>query len=492
MAKRRTTREADPSTRSAAYMRMFPVWEKIDTVLAGSQAMRDAGERYLPRHEHEKDKRYQDRRASAVLYNATKQTLDSWVGRPFSDPVQIGEDVSEEVKAWLDDVDLQGNAVGVFARTWFREGLAKGLAHVLVDSPDFGDDDRPRTVADDVRENARPYWSFIRPENLIFASSVVEQGKEILTHARIREQVVSRVGFGEDVVDRIRIFDRVFEGTSGGDEAGVYYSIWEHQKDERGKRSWVQVQPPRKIGIGVIPIVTFYASRVGFMEADSPIEDLADLNIRHWQSYSDQINILTASRFPMLALSGGTDEDATRSIGPWSLLYTADAKGKFYYVEHEGAAIAAGRTDLKDLEEQMASYGADYLRKRSGSATATARALDSAEATSPLQDAVVRFNDAMQTAFDLMGAWRAIDDMGTISVAVDFGPESVVRDDLSSLVEARKLGDLSRADFLAELRRRGVLGDEFDQDENARHREEEAGEVSGEVHDTDIDPEAEE
>jgi hypothetical protein len=488
----------DPSTTSGAFNTMSPVWDKINTILAGTGAMRASNTTYLPKHEKEKDSAYGRRLEISTLLNMTQLTLDSWVGRPFSDPVQISEDMPDDFKPIFDNVDLQGDGIGVFSRNWFKEGLAKAFAHVLVDFPLTG----PRTnrsLADDRQENLRPYWSFIAPENLFFASSTIHQGQEVLTHIRIRENEIVRIGFAESLIQRIRVFDRFLPGElmpdmvdlegnllpevfdEGGAlrppfmEGGVFVSTWVRVEKKGGDEEWIMESPPFRIDIEEIPLVTFYADRQGLMMGKPPSEDLVDLNIRHWQTSSDQNNILVATRFPILAVSGVTEDEADSVIGPNRTLSTPSDQGKWYYVEHSGKAIAAGRQDMLDLEEQMAHYGADFLRKRPGSATATAKALDSAEATSPLQDATIRFNDALANAVRLTAMWMNMDPeaVGTVSVQTDFGPEEILQGDLQELGNARRARDLSRQNYLEELKRRGALDDEFDPDENEKQLEEE-------------------
>lgn len=456
--------EPTPASPSAAYQKMAPVWKKVQTVLDGTTAMRKAGEDYLPRYENEGDQAYKARREGAVLFNISDRTLKSWVGRPFSDPVHQGEDVPDDVVELLKDVDMQGNDITVFARNWFSEGLAKAFAHVLVEMPRPDEDpERERTVADDLEEGVRPYWSLITPENLIFASGYVVNSREILTHIRIRECETVRDGWEEREVKRIRIYDR--------DENGVSVSLWELENEGQKDEKWVEKQAQTPIDISRIPLVTFYADRQGLMYGKSPIEDLVDLNISHWQSKSDQNNILTVSRFPILAASGITEDESKVLLGPRCLLWAKNPDAKFYYVEHKAASIGAGRQDLLDLEEQMAEYGAEFLRKRPGNVTATARALDSAESTSPLQDAAMRFNDALEQAMDLTAEWMNVETVGTVTVAVDFGPEEIAREDLDAVKEARRLRDLSRRQYLAELKRRGVLADDFDADEDEKELE---------------------
>jgi hypothetical protein len=481
----------DPSTTSLAYQAMLPAWQKIETILAGTEAMRAAGELYLPKHENEKPKAYEQRRTTATLFNVTELTLNAWVGRPFSDPVTPVDGMPPQIETMLEDVDLQGNNITVFARDWFREGLAKAFAHVMVEMPAL---EPGRTVADDLRDNVRPYWTMIKPENLIFATGTMVESQEILTHVRILEEETMRDGFAEFTVQRIRVFDLVLvpereDDPEGGMVPRVFWSLYRQVK----RNKWeIEVEPTR-MEIDRIPLVTFYADREDLMFGKSPIEDLVDLNVSHWQSSSDQRNILTVTRFPLLAGSGISDEESTVEVGPKRMLSTTNPEGKFYYVEHGGASIAAGRQDLQDLEAQMSEYGAEFLKKRPGGMTATARALDSAEATSPLQDATVRFMDAVNQALTITAKFLSLEDGGTVTIKKDFGPETLEQGDMQELGNARRARDLSQEDYWEELKRRGTLRDEFDPDENRRRLEAESADMGfdGAAQDGDIDPEQE-
>lgn len=438
-----------PATTSAAWDEMIPTWEMIETLLEGTEAMRAAGTTYLPPHEGESDPNYHDRLNGAVLFNMTELTLDTLVGRPFSDPVRP-KDVPSRITTLLDNVDLQGNNLDTFCRLWFREGMAKAFAHVLVDAPDISEEGgNQRTLETDRRENRRPYWVLVKPENLIFAHAENVDGQEVLTHLRIREVVSVQDGFAEVFTERIRVL-----------EPGSF-QIWERTKSKRKKEEW-RITRRGETGLDVIPLVTFYANRKGLMLGKSPLEDLAHMNIRHWQSSSDQNNVLTVARFPILAVSGAHDPSGSMLIGPRQILGTKDPQGRFYYVEHEGNAIEAGRRDLLDLEEAMGSYGAEFLRRKPGNPTATARALDSSEATSPLQDHTHRFTDAVNKAMGLTALWLNLDGGGEVEISTDFGPEVLEAADLETLHASWRDGALTTVDYLTELKRRGMLADDFE------------------------------
>lgn len=505
-----------PSTTSFAYDVMLPRWKKIDTVLGGTEAMRAAGKAFTPQHPAESDDAFLERLHRNVLFNMTEITLDFLVGEPFSDPVEKSEDLPEELMPLLDDVDLQGNNIDVFARNWFRNGVAKGFGAVLVEFPRTNE--MPdRTVADDLREMVRPYWVQIPPENIIFASATKVDGREVLTHVRLREEVVEQVGFAEVSQVRIRVFDLVDAGqpvaipsqllnnglqdvdVSTVDDSGVaivaftqakvQVSIYKEDvtKQEDSEERWV-LEDVFFMDINRIPLAVFYAERDGLLLAKPPLLDLADLNIAHWQSSSDQIMVLTVARFPILASSGSIDDQKV-TVGPHNWLNVKDPQGRWYYVEHTGASIESGRKDLADREAQMSEYGAQFLKRRPGNMTATQRALDSSEATSPLQDMAMRFNDAMNVAWEFNMLWlrRAELENGSISVSTDFGDEGALQSDLAELGNARRNRDLSRPKYLSELERRGVLADDFDQESNDAELEEERNEFSDGAARSDID-----
>lgn len=443
---------ADPSTPSSTYKAMLPAWELVLALLGGTEAMRAAGRKYLPQYEREEGKAYEERLKRTVLFNYFAKALSNLASKPFAKPVRLGEAAPAELHALVEDVDKLGSDVTAWARPVFKDGLAKGLTHFLVDFPAV-DTEVVRTLEDERRAGLRPYFVHVPAESLIAAYAEVVDGEERLTHVRIRETEVRREGFEEKVVERIRVLEP---------DAWVLY-------ERSGTRKWAEVGGgPNKLGF--IPLVTWYAGpREGFMRARPPLEDLAYLNLAHWQSGSDQRNVLTVARFPLLAASGLADASGVE-VGPRKLLVTEQAQGKFYYVEHSGAAIAAGRQDLEDLKDEMAALGVELLVRKSGSATATEKSINTAHSHSELQAMAEAFADALELAFHYAAQWLGLEvEDGALKVEVhtDFGLAQGDAQGLDVLFKARAAREISRAAFLAELKRRGVLAADFDADMDA-------------------------
>lgn len=474
MADAATPKKPNVATPSSAYQRMLPRWQMIDALLGGTEAMRAAKEAYLPQYDAESNKNYENRLARATLFNMTEQTLNSLAGKPFEEPIVLGDDVPTQIEELLEDVDQQGNNLQAFARAWFREAWAKGFSHVLVEhaQPEAktGEDGsaRPRTLADDRADGLRPYWVNISPESVIAAYSQFLHGKEYLTHVRIVETSVEQSGWEE--VSKVRV--RVLEPGE--------WKLYAPREKGKADEDWM-VEDEGTTSLDYIPLVTFYtAKRTGLMECKPPLTDLAHLNVAHWQSGSDQRNVLTVSRFPILA-GAGVPADYQIKVGPNNFLTTEAAEGKWYYVEHTGAAIAAGQTDLESLENQMASYGAEFLRKKTGNETATGRALDSAEAVSYLGATVMDFQDAVELALQYTADWLGMEDGGSVVINHDLGISEGDAAQLDALLKMRAQRDISRKTLLNSMRDRKVLPEDFDEEKDAADLEEESKNTLGDM-----------
>jgi hypothetical protein len=445
-----TLKQVDPSKPSSAAERMRPRVKLINTLMAGTDALREAGEEYLPKHPAESDKNYRERLARGVLVNYFRRCVESLVGKPFSNPIVLGDDMPQQLRELSEDVDRQGNNIDVFAKNCFRESLAKGIVHILVEYPNT-ETANVQTMEDEAAIAARPYFVMIPHENVLAAYCEHQNGQEVLTHLRLWEEEIVRDGFDEKVIQRVRVIDR---GT---------WELWR----KVAKNRW-EIESSGTYSLPYIPLVTYYSDREEFMIARPPLTDLAHVNLAHWQSSSDQINILTVARFPMLAGSGLDEDESQLEIGPRKLLTTKDSNGKYYYVEHSGAAIGAGRDNLKDLEEQMSVLGVELLKK-TGTVTATAKAIDSAENLSMLQCMAISFADAIEMAYGIAAEWMGLgrDKGGSIGINTDFSLKLDDPNDLSTLSAARTAREISHEAYIKELKRRKVLADDYDVVEDA-------------------------
>lgn len=426
----------DPSMPSAAYTRMSGKWELPRALMGGTPAMRMLAYKFLPRHPAESGRHWHARLQRSVLRNFFRRTVQSLTGKVFAKPLVLGDDVPARLRALMEDVDLTGRNLHVFARDVFEDAMVHGLSHILVDYPRIAPG---QTLADERALGARPYAVHVKAEQVIGWRVDDGAGRPRLAQLRLRETAVEPDGaFGERSVERIRVL-----------EPGAW-TLWQQGDDGR----WAVVDNG-KTSLDVIPLVTVYTHRLGMLEGEPPLEDLAWLNLEHWQIRSDQRNALNVTSFPILAAAGWNKDDGQVEFGPNKFLTTADPHGKFYYVESGGAHLAAGRAELEALEEAMRLFGLQFETR--GTPTATGRLIDAAEGAAPLQAWALGLADAIEQMLVHFAQWEGLDDGGSVSLGTDVVPAD--GSELDALIKARAAGDLSREAFVGELRRRGVLGE---------------------------------
>lgn len=422
-------------------------------LMGGTAAMRAAGVEYLPQEMAESDKAYQIRLKRSFLFNGFGKTVRDMAGKVFAKPIIIGEDMAPDLVAYAENIDLAGRNLDVFGHAVFCDALAEGISYILVDmSAPVVDIDNPQRVPTKAETAGRRPWAVhIKAAQVLGWRSEEINGAEVLTQFRFMESVVEEDGlYGEKAVSQVRVLIR--EGSS---------VRWEtHRKNDKGE--WMLHQSGA-MTIAVIPVAPVYVARTGFFIGIPPLADLAEVNLAHWQSQSDQRNILHVARVPILFGSGIPDAQGPLEIGAARMVRVTDANAKLAYVEHTGGAIGSGRDDLKDLELQMQTLGLELLIPKPGGQSATGAAIDQARMNAPLAMMAMALKDALENAFVFMAMFAGLgNEAGSLTVNTDFAVGIGADADASLLLQAVTAGALSRATFLAEMKRRGVLSDDVD------------------------------
>ncbi len=428
---------------SQPYDEMAALWRLPVALMGGTRAMRRARETYLPRAEAETVAAYEARLGRSILFNAFGHAVKAVTGRVFAKPLVLGDSVPDDIRGWCENADLQGQRLSRFARGVFQDGLVKGLSHILIDMLPA----RPGvTLADERAAGVRPYLVHVPAERLIGWRAETVDGRRRLTQVRILEDWSEPASpHGERTGERVRV---LFPGG---------FQVW--HPDDSG--AWELVEEG-ETSLDEIPLVTFYANRADLLRATPPLEDLAWLNLAHWQSQSDQRHILHVARVPIL-LGTGFGEESRIEIGP-NRLIKAPMGSELKFVEHSGSAIAAGRQDLADLEDQMRMMGLEPLLPRAGNQTATAKAIDTAEAHSMAQDWALGLENTLAEALGAMARWtgRPGTMSGAVRINTRLGPSPRDASDVDALIQARRAGEISRATLWRELKRRNFLAEDFD------------------------------
>ena len=379
-----TADQSGPNIKSSDYLAMTDYWQMIRTILAGTKAMRDAGELYLPRLQNEKmtvdpdGKRYDPyelRRRQAPFTNIYDDVSKSLASKPFSKELVMKQGTPPVFVKLADDIDGQGNNLHVFASQVFRAGMDFAITWILVDytRAQPRSDGAPLSVADEQDQGLRPYWVHIPPDRLLAVYSDFIGGKEIVTHARIYEPTRVLSGFVERLVERVRVLDRqpIAWDVAGkpSDYGPATWEVWEMVIDaSTNTGAWVVVDAG-PFTVGVIPLVRFATGeRLGVsFQYSPPLRTVAYMQIDEFQDESNLQNIMQMTCFPMITGVGIPEpaDGASRNlaVGPRTILYgglTPDGQpGHYAYLEPaaNSVKIIADRlekkqTDMRDLGMQ--------------------------------------------------------------------------------------------------------------------------------------------
>lgn len=458
--------------RSPASAAMLEACRKGRALMGGTDAMRAAGKTYLPQFAAESEEAYRERLAASWLFNGYRKTSRDMTGRVFAKSVEL-EDAPDQLDTWAENIDMQGQDLSMFALRVFSDALeGPGIAWIMVDAPR-----RDGTVsrADAQAANMRPYMVHLSVEEVLGWKTGVVNNVTVVTQLRLHEKVTVPKPddeFAEATIEQVRVLDRMPTG-------GVLTRIY--RRAEAHSDRWVEATEEQSVSpLSEITVAPVYLNRTGFWTCAPVLDDLADINIAHWQSQSDQRNILHVARVPILHMAGRDQDDGPLTIGAQNAISSADANAKVEWVEHSGAAIGAGRQDLKDLEFQMETFGLQLLVSQPGSQSATGEALDAAKETSQLAMMADALQDALEQAVKWMGDYASVDLSG-VSVVVnkEFGVTMMTAQEVAVMLNAVNTGNLSRQTFLSELARRGVIRADVDAEDEIERIDSEGPRMGG-------------
>ncbi|MBS7835158.1 DUF4055 domain-containing protein [Wohlfahrtiimonas chitiniclastica] len=364
----------------------------IQALLGGTEAMRAAKQTYLPKFKSETTQDYNARLAVATLTPYFEDTIKSMAGRVFYRQFAL-DDVHDEVREFVEDFNGSGKSMSGIFESVFFESLGYSRSYVVID---YTLTEQAKTREEEKNLNARPYAFKVSPDQVLDIRK--SNGGIVLfkyIHTVIDEEHTNdfEIKYQDEIVLMTPARTRFYRKLSGND--------WTLVKD-------VEIRVGNKAYDHVFVEELKLAKK-------PPLSNLAELNIKHWQSQSEQDNILSKARMPILKMMGvdqPASEDELIIAGALFLPLGGDAS----YIEHSGAAIKAGQEALNKLEEQMAVAGSKLLMRTKMALTDSQTKNESKKEVSELMLYSLKLNDFMNHVLDKFGLWLGLDDAGSIDI----------------------------------------------------------------------------
>lgn len=512
------TAENNPSITSSDHRAMEGYWNLIDAILGGVEAMRAAGETYLPRFQSERKnsvdeegKRYDpyQLRLKQTPFTAVYEDLAlNLASKPFQKECTLVDGSPALLEQYAEDVDMQGNDLHVFSAHWFWHAINYAVGFVLVDhtrTPTvIGPSGAPVAVslADERAAGSRPYWVFIPARRVLAAYTDIVRGRETLVHMTIAEEARRLDGFREYAVSRIR---HLWRETLWSDEPDPVrrriigygppqFAVWESVQDATTqKSSWQVIEAGFFIASGgvplsEIPVVWFVTGErePGRFKIRPPLRSLAHMQVYEYQTEASLQNILNLTAFPMYAAQGIAKPDKTPVVGPRSVLYAPPNQdgnhGQWQILEPAGTSIEQVRKELDETRNQMRELGKQPLSQ--ANLTVLTSSMVEAKANSVAEMWAILFQDACERAWAFTAEWVGLrTEDPKVFVHKDFGADMAGGEAFKDVLAMRTARDISRKATIDSAKRFSRLPDDFDADEDEAElaKESEAAQNESEI-----------
>lgn len=437
-------------------------WRLVrDTAFGGGRKVKREGQRYLPSVHGMTPTDYDAYRHRALFYNATKRTLQAFVGFLFANnpEVEIGgapaDKATGNIKLLLDDATMAGHTFYDYTKQVARNVVSVGRTGTLVEwaSPALAN---------------RPFLIRYETEDVLNWRYEVVMGRRQLTLVTLREhsEVQSEDYFQPETEVRIRVLRLV----GGG---GAPYCLAEvFRKDQNGAWDKVDEQVPmrRMVPLNFIPFVFHNVTGDDACPSDVPLDDLAQVNVSHYCNSADIEQGRHICGLPTLLLMGFPAKD-TYYLGATQAIVSEEANADGKFLQIDAQSLSALSTGMEEKERQMAALGARMLEQQGSGSQAeafqTVQIRQSGEVAS-LTDMAIACSQTLSRVVRLVAWWddvsvKSPDDLMDefyTEINTEFAQPPIDAPKLTALLQAYQTSAISYQEFFRNLQKGGVISPE--------------------------------
>lgn len=414
-------------------------WRMIRDCIEGEEAIKRAGEKYLPRAAGASIEQYKRFQLRARFINYTGRTLDGLHGLIFRrDPII---ECSDEFKKLgiLDNIDRRGTSIYQFSSDTVYDNMQTLWGGYLADYPETGGSINGLEAE---QKGIKGYLRYYPAESVINWRYTVINGREQLCLVVLREE--SDVPIGDEFSHDLSIQYRVLDINNGVYRQRV---IYEDGKDEQGKPV---------LAIKEIPFYVYgeYENEIPFFpivkNPEKPmLMDMAYANIGHYQKSADYENGVHLTTIPTGYVTGhkplkdenGNDEII--NLGADSFLVFEEEEAKVGTLVFSGAGLTHSETALANAISDMAILGTRLVTPEKG----VTESADSAKIHRAGENAVLatyakNVSSAITLGLKKIAKWEGVDTNISFELCTDydtlaFDPNAL--NALANLAEAGKL-----------------------------------------------------
>ena len=460
---------------------MLSFWSRARDVFAGEDAVKAAGERYLPRLDSQNPSDYTAYLARGSFFNATARTSDGYVGLifrrvPFIKLPDDGSALGRAMREFNHDADMLGTTLAGYAKNIVNEVIAVGRAGSLVDWESDAEN--------------RVYVSAYSAEQILNWRVERINGRNVPTLIVLHEATSDAANGGDDFEAKggeqirvLRLQSVEVEGQKAAHQCVV--EIWRPElaasrrgRNEKAKWTLAETRVPLRLGrpLPQLPFV-FHGPRHSQPDVDKlPLGDVIAVNLDHYRLNADYKHGIHYTALPTAWVSGFPPESSLK-IGSSTAWVAGQAGATAGFLEFTGHGLSTFEKALDRDERLMAVLGSRLLEsnKKVGE-TAEAIELRQSGEHSILSNIALSVSESMSQVLRWAHWWNSTEDTPenvtaeqvAFELNTDFSTKGLSAQEIQSIVAAWQAGAISRETMTDLFRRGEVLPEGRSVEEEAR------------------------
>jgi hypothetical protein len=451
---------------NAEYKLMLPKWSRCRDCAAGQDAVRKAGETYLPRpSKYWEADEYKSYLMGADFFNAYGKTVDTLTGLIFKNDPQI--ETPPGMESLRMDATLTGIPLVKYARRVTEEVLITGRCGTLVDYPQI-DPGEGLSVADVEAMNLRPRFS------LYPAESIWDWKQEWVNNSYVTTYVVLAEG-----KSRVRELLLI---------SGVYVvKIWE--LEEKSEQYYLSTETIPIMNGRPLEFIPFLISDPidGTWDMDQPpLLDLADMNLSHYRTMATLEWGRAKTALPTFWATGVEPEDLTNGVkgvpirlGSGNGLMTSKDNARFGLLEFTGQGLGALERADTQKREMMAALGSSVLIGDNPAESGIAAMVRREGEGSGLASIAWSISETLTKALGIAREWYGVQGDVGIRLNTEYYKTPANPQELMALFAQVQAGTLSTRSLWEYMQKTGVLPREKTFEQNQEELEEDTAGIMG-------------
>jgi len=351
-----------------------------------------SGAEHIVKRPSEKDDdiAHQLRTTRAIFTNYVKRTAQGLVGAVFRKSPNI--ELPPSTEHLMEDADSSGRSLSQFMKDGLTKQIRDGFFCLIAEYPAL---DRPITLEEQKRSGVRSYLTMRDGASVINYRMANINGRYSLSMIVFKESIAKATP-DDPFIDKCEDQFRVLEMIDGAYHVSVY--------DNKFKRLEGYPKKPRAAGQSLDHIPVYFVGAESNLPEyqDSPLYDIAIINIGHYRNSADQETNLSIHAGGTLILKTEKSSEDFQASNP-SGLRVGDNSAVL--LETEGGAellqldaAQAIDTAMEQKEKRIVQIGAKIIEKGSGNETAEAARIRAAGEHSMLDDIVMNLESGFKKA----------------------------------------------------------------------------------------------